>query len=302
MRLDYALLGASLLTSASSVAIGGPQKRDLIDLGSQQDQSRLFKRKGGGGGGVGGGGGGRGGGSAGGSGSTGGGSRGGSGGGSGGGSASWVFLGNSVPPPSSDKPRAKPRVPRRGNTLPGSNNGGTSRGGTGPSRGFGGGRFYGGGGATPFRAGRASPAGIAPFLLVGGALAFWPGVWLAGAHMYPYSYTHRFHNATTDRDETAKVLCACAEHAVCGCDENNNTAFYNELIGNGSYAALNKSLVNVGEFRGSKTLLINGTLPNGTTADGADQESAAGLGMGDLGRVAGFWPLIATVVATIFLA
>lgn len=132
-------------------------------------------------------------------------------------------------------------------------------------------------------------------------MAFWPGLWLYGAHLYPYAHQHRFHNANTDRDETIKVVCACAEYAVCGCDENDNSDYYDKLIGNGSYKALNKSIVNVGQFRGSKALLINGTLPNGTTADGPD-ESAAGSGLRGLVEAAGYWPVVATVVAAIFLA
>lgn len=148
-----------------------------------------------------------------------------------------------------------------------------------------------------------------PFVLIGGALAFWPGVWLYGAHMYPYNYVHHYHNATTDKNETAKVLCGCAENEVCGCDENNSTAYYDDLLGNGSYQALNKSVVNIGTYKGDKTILINGTLPNGTTADGPDDDdgdedgsSSAGLGLRSLVEAAGIWPAVAAVLAAVFLA
>ncbi|PHH87395.1 hypothetical protein CDD83_8926 [Cordyceps sp. RAO-2017] len=272
MRPDFAFVLFSLLGTAAAAAIDGLQTADTINA-EEWHVNDLFKRRGGGGSG------GRGGGSSGGGGSGG---RGGGGNSGGGGS-------------SGGRPSGS-----RGNTGSGSNLGGTSRGGTGPTPRFGGGRFYGGGATRPYRAGAASPAGIAPFLLVGAALAFWPGVWLHGAHAYPYSYVHRFHNATTDKNETAKVLCACAEFAECGCDENNSTAYYNDLIGNGSYEALNKSVVNVGDVRGEKTLLINGTLPNGTTADGPDS-SAFGSGLTSLVEAAGYWPVVATVAAAVFL-
>jgi len=193
-----------------------------------------------------------------------------------------------------------------GNTGSGSNSGGTSRGGSGPTPRFGGGRFYSGGGSRPYQSGGRSPgAGILPFALVGGAaLAFWPGVWLYGAYMYPYHYVHHYHNSTSDKNETAKVMCGCAKYAECGCDENNSTAYYDELLGNGSYGALNKSVVNIGDYKGDKTILINGTLPNGTTADGPDEssESSAGTGMRSLAEAAGFWPAVAAVVAAVYLA
>jgi hypothetical protein len=89
--------------------------------------------------------------------------------------------------------------------------------------------------------------------------------------------------------------------AECGCDENNTTM--KELIGNGSYDALNKSVINVGNYNGKRSLLVNGTLPNGTTADGPDESSSAGLGLGmkSLVEAAGMWPAVACVVAAVFL-
>ncbi|KAJ6442614.1 conserved glycine-rich protein [Purpureocillium lavendulum] len=281
MRFDLALIAASLLSTGAAVAIDGPRHVVRMDMAAQDEQD-LYKRRGGGGGGGRGGGGGsgsggsRGGGSSGGSGSSGSGSRGGSG-----------SSGSS------------------GNRGSGSNAGGTSRGGSGPTPRFGGGRFYSGGGSRPYTSGGRSPgAGILPFALVGaGALAFWPGLWLYGAYMYPYHYVHHYHNATSDKNETAKVLCGCARYAECGCDENNSTAYYDELLGNGSYGALNKSVVNMGTYKGDKTILINGTLPNGTTADGPDEDAeSAGAGMRSLVEAAGFWPAVAAVVAAVYLA
>lgn len=175
-----------------------------------------------------------------------------------------------------------------------SNSGGSR--GSGPPRSYAGGRYYGGGAATPYRAGGRSPSGILPFLLIGTALAFWPGVWLYGAYMYNYENTYRFRNETTGQDEELAVICGCSQNAVCGCDEPEDDDYLDELVGNGDYAALNKSIVNVAEVNGTMSLLINGTLPEGTTAP-----SAAGGGFHTMLEHLGLWPAIAAVIATVFL-
>lgn len=187
-----------------------------------------------------------------------------------------------------------------GNRAPNSNAGGTSVGGSGPKPSFGGGRYYAGGAATPYRAGGRSPSGILPFALLGGAaLAFWPGVWLYGAYMYPYHHPYHYYNESSRRNETRDVLCGCGTYDVCGCDDNNNTAYYDSLIGNGSYDALNKSVVNVADVNGTRTILINGSLPNGTTADGQDSSAA---GLRNVVQLMGFWPAVTAVLVAVFLA
>ncbi|TWU76224.1 hypothetical protein ED733_004364 [Metarhizium rileyi] len=190
----------------------------------------------------------------------------------------------------------------RANTGPGSNLGGTSRGGSGPSRRFGGGSYYGGGAATPYRSGAATALGIGALAFTVGALAFWPGLWLHGANLYPYRNQFSFHNGTTNKTESLPVVCGCGKYEVCGCDENNTTM--TELVGNGTYEALNQSVITVGNFKGRKSFLVNGTLPNGTTADGPDEGSNIGVGVGmkSLVEAAGMWPALAAVVAAIFLA
>ncbi|RTE75435.1 hypothetical protein BHE90_010097, partial [Fusarium euwallaceae] len=181
-----------------------------------------------------------------------------------------------------------------------SNVGGGSRGGSGPQPNFASGRYYPGGAVAPYRSGNRSPgANIIPFVLVGSALAFWPGVWLYGAYMYPYTHQYHFHNDTSDEDEIRDVVCGCGQYEVCGCDDNNDTAYYRQLIGNGSWEALNKSIVTVAEYKGKINILINGTLPNGTTVP--EQNSPAGLGTKDMIEGLGYWPAVAAVAATVFL-
>ena len=186
-----------------------------------------------------------------------------------------------------------------GSKSPSSNIGGSSSGGSGPARSYGGGGYYGGGAATPYRSGKKSPLGIAPFFLLGAGLAFWPGVWLYGAYLYDYDEPYRFHNASSGEDESRDVVCGCGHFAVCGCDDNKNTTFLDELIGDGTYSKLNKSVVNVANVNGTTKILINGTLPNGTTVDSAD--SAAGRSMRNVVEFIGYWPAFATVIAAVFL-
>ncbi|CRK36001.1 hypothetical protein BN1708_016495, partial [Verticillium longisporum] len=115
---------------------------------------------------------------------------------------------------------------------------------------FGGGRYYGGGAVAPYRAGNRSPVGfIAPFVLVGAAaLYFWPGSWYGHrVQHYEFNNTHTFFNESANENQTKPVICGCIEELPCGCDEpqdrGDRDAFLNELIGNGSYAALNKSVI-----------------------------------------------------------
>ena len=129
---------------------------------------------------------------------------------------------------------------------------------------------------TPYRAGSRSPlGGILPFALVGGAIgaaAVFPGLWLYGAYEYNYDHRYGFRNRTNDTSNgntTLPVTCLCQMYSACGCDDNGNNTFLDGLVGNGSYPALNKSLVNVENVNGTRTLVLNGTLPNGTDPSSA---------------------------------
>lgn len=203
-----------------------------------------------------------------------------------------------------------------------SNTGGSTKTGSGVTPNYGGGRYYGGGATTPYTAGARSPLGILAVPLAFSALAFYPGIWLYGAYAYPYSHPYTFYNrtatnhtntTTTTRDlhfdieirqdtgvtETKNVTCLCAMYAECGCDDNGNTTFLNSLIGDGTYANLNLSLVNVADINGTSTIVLNGTLPNGTTASGGT-ENASGAVRAVI-DMSGYWVMIALVGATVYL-
>ncbi|KAM0131109.1 hypothetical protein ACHAP3_007055 [Botrytis cinerea] len=204
-----------------------------------------------------------------------------------------------------------------GVTSSSSSAGGATKAGSGPAPAYGGGRYYGGGATTPYSSGARSPLGIAPVFLGVGLLSIYPGLWLYGAYSYPYHnpYIFRNHSATRNGTNTTSnsvvtrqesdttgveqkkpVTCLCAAYNECGCDDSGNSTFLDQIIGDGNYAALNKTLVNVADVNGTSTILINGTLPNGTTASGGS-DSAAGR---TIVEGLGWWVMVATVFATCF--
>ncbi|KAL2271035.1 hypothetical protein VTJ83DRAFT_406 [Remersonia thermophila] len=185
-----------------------------------------------------------------------------------------------------------------GRTSPNSNVGGRTTTGTGPQPRYGGGRYYGGGAVVPYKSGNRSPSGIAPVFAGAALLAFWPGVWLYGAYMYHWPHHHTFYNETSEQEESKPVSCACDPYLVCSCDFTDDTAYLADLIGNGSFHALDHAVITVATVNGTSTILLNGTLPNGTTAAGGDEEpdNAAG-GLRALLVHAGWWPVVAAVAA-----
>ena len=138
-----------------------------------------------------------------------------------------------------------------------------------------------------------------PVFFAASFLAFWPGIWLYGAYQYHYTHPYGYYNHTSLKNETKPITCACDPYSECGCDENGDQTFMSELVGNGSYDGLNKTLITVGDVNGTSTLLINGTLPNGTTAAGGTENPNAADGMRALLQHAGWWPLVATVCAVV---
>ncbi|KAG6368519.1 hypothetical protein INS49_002729 [Diaporthe citri] len=311
MRIDSLIaVGAALQTAVSAVAI--PETSDLtssLDATPQHQQrdfddslyTDLWKRRGGGSGGRGGGSSGSG--SSGSSSSSGSGSGSSSSGSSSGSSSSSGKTGSSGSS-SSSSGSSSGSSGGRGAASSSSSTGGRTTTGSGAAPAYGGGRFYGGGTTVPYRAGSRSTGGIVPFVLVGGlaAYAFWPGVWYHPPYMYPYAHPWNYHNQSSNQNETKPVTCACDPYQVCGCDDNANQTYIDSVVGNGSYNSLNRSLVAIGDVNGTETILINGTLPNGTTASGGTDSPNAAAGLRHLAQAAGWWPLVATAAAMAFFA
>ncbi|KAH8682452.1 hypothetical protein BX600DRAFT_44690 [Xylariales sp. PMI_506] len=185
-----------------------------------------------------------------------------------------------------------------------SNTGGSTTTGSGPKPAYGSsGSYYGGGSTTPYRAGSTSPSGIVPGVLIGSSLGFWGGsYWALGAYSYPYAHPYVFHNVTTNQNETKPVECLCRQDQECGCDDNTDTTYLSSVIGNGSYAGLNQTLVTVAAINGTDTILINGTLPNGTTASGGTDSPNGVGGMQSILQAMGWWPIATTVLALAYVS
>ncbi|KAK5130180.1 hypothetical protein LTR08_002389 [Meristemomyces frigidus] len=167
-----------------------------------------------------------------------------------------------------------------------SSTGSSSSGSHGIAPSYGGGRYYGGGASRPYASGGRSPGGVAPYLLAGGALAFFPGIWLYGAYAYNYGHDGTYHNNTSNQNETHPVQCLCAQYQQCGCDNNTDSSYLNSVANNNTVAK--RAVVN-----GTDTLVINGTLNNGTQA--ATASSAAGSYKQGLAEMSGFWVVVAGV-------
>jgi len=166
---------------------------------------------------------------------------------------------------------------------------------------YGGGRYYGGGSATPYQSGRRSPAGIVPFALAGAALGFFPGLWLYGAYGYNYNPPYNYHNRTTDKNESLPVTCLCDKYSACGCDDPSNSTFLDSVVANGTNDQ-NSTLYRIGNVNGTKTLILNGTLPNGTDNSTSDTTSpSSGASRNHLLENSGFWVVGAIVGATVWL-
>ncbi|KJX99733.1 hypothetical protein TI39_contig352g00066 [Zymoseptoria brevis] len=264
MKLPQTLLFLlTLLTTIHALAL------PALLTSNPSAATELFKRKGGGGGGGRGGGGSSSGGRSGGSSSSSSGGKSGSGSGSSGAST---------------------------RTAPTSNIGGSTRAGSGTPRAFGAGRgYYGGGAQVPYQAGSRSPTrSVAPFLIGGaalGAVAIFPALALYGAYAYNFGGPYRYYNQTSRTNESLPMDCYCGRLSTCGCDANNNTDWLNDIANNGSVAQ--KLRIN-----GTDTLVVDGSLPNGTTAPGGSDGAAGSLSQ-QLAESSGLWVVVAGVVYTV---
>ena len=99
-------------------------------------------------------------------------------------------------------------------------------------------------------------------------------------------------------NESLPVTCLCDQYSACGCDDDGNTSYIDSLLGDGTAASQNDSLVHIGNVNGSKTVVINGTLPNGT--DDSASTTTNGASSQKVLEVSGFWLVIAIVAATVF--
>lgn len=133
---------------------------------------------------------------------------------------------------------------------------------------------------------------LAPALFVGAAGA----VWLHNVYSYPYPNSYSFRNTSAGANSTGittlPVNCLCQENSQCGCDKPANNDTLDAIVGNGTIT--NKSLAQVADVNGTNTLLINGTLADGSSGTASGGMPSARL----LGGVQwGGWAIITAGVA-----
>jgi hypothetical protein len=177
------------------------------------------------------------------------------------------------------------------------------------------------------------------------AASHYPGYWPYGFYSYPYGHPYGFYNRTGRRNRTATstsssatatptlagrafqlwtrqddtgaqeekpVTCLCAAYSVCGCDDPGNSTFLDSLIGDGTYANLNQSVVTVADINGTSTIVLNGTLPNGTTASGGTEDATTSAGtpsatsspnssIAGIFGSSGYFVMVALVGCTVFM-
>jgi hypothetical protein len=165
------------------------------------------------------------------------------------------------------------------------------------------------------------------------ALSAYPGHWPYGFYNYPYAHPYGFYNRTGRRNRTATstsssatatptvggrsfqlyerqeegaqelkpVQCLCDPYLVCGCDDPGDTTFLDSLIGDGTYANLNQSVVTVADINGNSTIILNGTLPNGTTASGGTEDAITSTSAAALFSSSGYLIMVALVGCTVFM-
>jgi hypothetical protein len=121
-----------------------------------------------------------------------------------------------------------------------------------------------------------------------------PGLWLWS--VYPYHLNpYRFYNESARENQTLPVTCLCQEFSVCGCDNSDNATYLHSAIGNGR-ETMNKTLLHVADVNDTRTLVINGTLPNGTTAPGGTEGAAARQ---RVSTYSGYWVMVMIVVSIV---
>jgi len=177
----------------------------------------------------------------------------------------------------------------------GTTGGGTRSVGATTPRSYGGGSSYAGGSTVGYSAGQRSPAGLTPYFLGGAALGFFPGLWLYGAYAYPYNHRVPLHNNTSNSNTTYPVLCLCEQYDPCGCDDNTNTTYVDSLTSDGTVQGLDTNVAKLTNINGTETLVINGTLSNGT-----DGTSAAFTFKQNPLAPLGYWFTFAVVLVSIF--
>lgn len=96
------------------------------------------------------------------------------------------------------------------------------------------------------------------------------------------------------------MTCLCDKYSACGCDETDNSTL-DSVVGDGSLATKDNPLYRIGNVNGTKTLILNGTLPNGTDSEESSPTPSSSAVRRQVAEMAGFWLVGAIVGATLWL-
>lgn len=121
--------------------------------------------------------------------------------------------------------------------------------------------------------------------------------------MYPYSHGYHYHNRTSNKNDTLPITCLCEKYSKCGCEDNNNSTYLDSLVNGTTSEGLprNNSILKVAKVNGTKTMFINGTLSNDTTAPGTSGSSPTVPLPVTILNLSGYWVMVAVVVGTIWI-
>lgn len=132
-------------------------------------------------------------------------------------------------------------------------------------------------------------------LILGTAWAF--SSW-HNPYLYQYNNPYYYNDPRTHENKSMPIVCACEDQHPCGCDDvgnNQNNGYMSQIIGNSSVDTVNNSKIAVGKNSqndNKTTLFVNGTLDGDEDTDSGAAHSIA---------IAGFWPVAAAVLATVFV-
>lgn len=135
--------------------------------------------------------------------------------------------------------------------------------------------------------------GMRPYVAPAAALAFFPGLLLLGAYLYHYP-NYNYTDRETHKNRTIPVICFCQEYNDCSCD-NNSTA-YQKGFDHGQ--PTNGSDVQVATVNGTRSIFVNGTVPNVTSA--ASDASPLNPGQ-SMVLNSGYWAMVAVVIGAVWM-
>lgn len=100
------------------------------------------------------------------------------------------------------------------------------------------------------------------------------------------------------------MTCVCSQYSACGCDDNDNTTYIDGLLENTTTSNNGSgALATIANVNGTRTVIINGTLENGTDDGDDDGSTVPSIGNSYRQNIlehSGYWLMVAWVGLTVF--